>query len=238
MKIWFLLLGLQSWCAFSQPQEISRDLQKIVHSQGAIETPDSFKKEFAESHPRWQSWNDHSVAEPSLSEELDAVEVVLDKVINLGKKMWGVIEAGRPVVNVQSQFANALPVGVRASDLENFSDLQFQSFRLQGVNYFGATVYDVVYTLVHRYGGSYQGRGAYLESVTVLPQRVEVLWGYNVDFKVERVSTVNTGSAENPIASLALETAFRVSTPLQELRTKNIYEFKGNSPTVNSSEVP
>jgi hypothetical protein len=102
---------------------------------------------------------------------------------------------------------------------------------------YGVTVYDVTYTLVHRFGGQYEGRGAYLESVTVLPQHVEVMWGYKLDFFVEKVSAVNIGTRENPVASLALETTLNVSTVLQEMRLKNLHEFRGDSAVVNSTEV-
>ncbi|NDC25924.1 MAG: hypothetical protein EBZ49_17590 [Proteobacteria bacterium] len=136
------------------------------------------------------------------------------------------------------QYANALPAGVaRADQLENFSPLQFRSVRHYGVNLYGVTVYDVTYTLVHRFGGQFEGRGAYLENVTVLPQNVNVLWGYRVDLNVEHVSTVNTGTRENPVASMALETTLNVSTVMQESRVKNLHEFRGDRAEVNSTEI-
>ncbi len=155
--------------------------------------------------------------------------VIIDSLINLGKKVWALIESNKPVVNVNYMYANALPRGVRSSeDLDNFSDLQHASYRLHGENLYGITVYDLTYTLVHRYGGSYEGRGKYLENVAVVPSNLDVLWGYTVDYKVEKVSVVNTGTRENPVGSILLGTNFKVSTIIKSSETHSVYDFRGD----------
>jgi hypothetical protein len=219
---------------FAAPREIQKDAQGVTHFVEEVVTPKEIKLKALQAS-RWR--NGSAASRETFEDEIDSADVIVDKLINLGKKMWKVIENGRPVVTVRHQYANALPFGVRAGELENFSPLQFRSYRHSGVNFYGATVYDVTYTLAHRYGGQYEGRGAYLESVTVLPQEVEVLWGYTVNFLVEDVSTVNLGSRENPIASIAMETTFEVKTVLQELRLKNLHEFRGDAAQVRSTEV-
>jgi hypothetical protein len=237
MKKWlFGLVVLHAVCGAAEI-ELFRDDEGISHRLEEIETASHVKEKAhtlmwrrAESNPK----NENS---GSLLEELDLTSVVLDKVVNLGKKMWTVVENGRPVVNVRSAYANALPSGVRAEDLENFSSLQFRSFRHYGVNLYGVTVYDVTYTLAHRFGGQFNGQGAYIESATVLPQNVEVLWGYNVNLNVEQVSAVNLGTKGNPVASLAMETALTVKTVMKEVRIKHLHEFRGDSAEVRSTEI-
>lgn len=238
MKVLLVILALAPLLTVAEPSQIYSDSEGVVHYQEVFETPEAVKNEISRAWKHGLEMANHSpLADIDLSKELDGVGVIIDKIVNLGKKVWAVVENGRPVVNVNSLFANALPAGARSSELENFSEFQFQSIRHQGVNLYGATVYDVIYTLVHRYGGTYQGRGAYLEGVSVLPQRVEVMWGYNLDLKVEQVSAVNIGDRENPVASLALQTSLNVKTVLQELRLKNIHEFVGNRAEVNSTEL-
>jgi len=237
MKKWlFGLVVLHTVCGAAEI-ELFRDEEGISHRVEEIETTTPVKEKAqtlmrrrAESHPVSENPG-------SLLEELDLAAVVLDKVVNLGKKMWTVVENGRPVVNVKTAYANALPDGVRAEDLENFSALQFRSFRHSGVNLYGVTVYDVTYTLAHRFGGQFNGKGAYIESATVLPENVEVLWGYNVNLNVEQVSAVNSGTKEDPIASLAMETALAVKTVLKETRIKHLHEFRGDSAEVRSTEL-
>lgn len=231
MKTWlFALLVLPVLCLATSVEE-----NKVTHFIEEVETPLEIK-EAVQSEGAWKFEPKGDMDE--ITKELDRTGVIIDKVVNLGKKIWTVIENGKPAVNVKTTYANGLPLGVsRADQLEKFSSLQFRSIRRYGVNLYGVTVYDVTYTLVHRFGGQYEGRGAYLESVTVLPQHVEVMWGYKLDFFVEKVSAVNVGTRENPIASLALETTLNVSTVFQEMRLKNLHEFRGDSADVNSTEI-
>ena len=230
MKALLTFIFVLPTLVLSQPRSLKTDDQGITHFLEEVKTPHTIQAQ-AKSMSSWRT------NRGTLEEELDRSNVVLDKIINLGKKVWSVIESGRPKVNVKYQYANALPFGTRAEDLENFSPLQFRSYRHFGQNFYGATVYDVTYTLVHRYGGEFEGRGAYLENVTILPQEVSVLWGYTVNFTVENVSTVNLGDRENPIASIAMETAFEVKTVMQDLRIRNLYEFRGDDGQVRSTEL-
>ncbi|MFM8269701.1 MAG: hypothetical protein ACKN9V_05880 [Pseudomonadota bacterium] len=212
MKKWLLgLLVFQMVCGAAQ-SELLIDEQGVSHVREEIETSLPVKEKAKNWMLRRRETGPSNENSGGLLEELDLASVVVDKIVNLGKKVWTVVENGRPVVKVNSSYANALPAGVRAEDLENFSSLQFRSFRHYGVNLYGVTVYDVTYTVAHRYGGQFQGRGAYIESATVLPQQVQVLWGYNVKLNVEDVSTVNLGTKENPVASIAMETELTVST--------------------------
>lgn len=237
MKKWLLALVIFQTVGGAVDFELFRDEQGVSHRREEIETLSPVKETAQKLMSRRAEPKSTNENPGGLTEELDLASVLLDKIINLGKKVWTVIENGRPVVKVESTYANALPSGVRAEDLENFSPLQFKSYRQYGVNLYGATVYDVTYTVAHRFGGQYEGQGAYLESVTVLPQHVEVLWGYNVNLTVDRVSTVNLGSKENPVASIVMETALSVKTVLQDIRMKNLYEFRGDSAEVRSTEL-
>lgn len=167
--------------------------------------------------------------------DIPAVEVVFDQLVNLGKKVWALVENNKPAVNVNYMYANALPKGVRSSEeLDSFSELQHVSYRVHGENLYGVTVYDLTYSLVHRYGGSYQGRGKFLENVAVVPSALEVSWGYTVNYNVEKVSVVNTGTRENPVGAVLLETNFKVSTVLKSLETHSVYDFRGDSAQVTA----
>ncbi|NBV50397.1 hypothetical protein EBR78_04155 [bacterium] len=226
MKKVALLVSLLQCGLWAAPILVQTDEAGIRHFVEAVQTPEPVKEKI-QLQSGWRTFSD----------EVDAAGVLVDKIVNLGKKFWAVIESGRPVVNVNTQYANALPTGVRASELEGFSQLQFKSFRHQGVNFYGVTVYDVTYTLAHRYGGKYQGQGAYIESATVLPQEVYVAWGYKVNLEVAEVSTVNLGSRENPVASIAMETRFRVQTVLQDFQLNHLHEFRGDRAEISSTEV-
>ena len=170
--------------------------------------------------------------------ERDPLSLVeINEIINIGQKIWKIIEANKPVLNVKFDYANALPKGIESSDeLEGFSNIQMKSRRLYGKNLYGATVYDLTYTAVHRFGGSYEGHGQYLENVTILPQNIDVLWGYTVNLAVNRVSTVNVGTKSKPIASILMELDMDVSTVMKTSQVKKLIQFRGDSPEVITSE--
>jgi len=161
----------------------------------------------------------------------------INEIINLGEKIWKIIEKNKPVLNVKYAYANAVPKVIKGpEELEGFSSMQYKSFRKFGKNGFGSTVFDVTYTLAHRYNGTYQGRGKFLDAVTVLPHKMDVLWGYTVNFNVNRISTANVGSEKEPVASVAMEMDFQVATVIKASQYRNLYEFRGDTARVTSIE--
>lgn len=191
---------------------------EIQHFSEEIAVPAGFNEKAIQFDSTWS---------PSRDGEL---LVEIEQIINIGKKIWKIIEANQPVLNVKYQYANALPKGIKTSeDLEGFSNLNTRGFHVWGTNLYGVRVYDLEYVAVHRHGGSYQGAGRYVENATVLPQHVEVAWGYTMNYGVTNVSTVNVGTKENPIASLLLETELSVSTVLKKSQSRQVFEFRGDS---------
>lgn len=159
----------------------------------------------------------------------DAVN--LDFVVNMGKKVWSVVEAGQPVLSEGHDYASALPQGIaKSSELRGFSSLEYKSYRLISENYFGMHVVDVVLTVAHRFGGNYKGEGQYLSDVTVIPSDINVLWGYTLDVGVDNIRVANIGKQDAPVAGLSLETAIKVSTVFQKSVTRRLIDFRGDSP--------
>lgn len=163
----------------------------------------------------------------------------LDTIINLGKKIWDIIAKNKPVANVKYDFSNALPEGVKSGmELQSFTGLQFKSFRVWGTNYFGANVYNVVYTVVFRYDGNVGGKGKYLDALSIVPQKLDVAWGYTVEFKVNKVSVSNVGTREAPIASSVMEAYMKVATVLSLSEDRFLYEIRGDSEKMREYAPP
>jgi len=168
---------------------------------------------------------------------LTEVEVYVDRVINLGKKIWKVIADNAPVVNVKYDYANAIPEGLKSSSrLSGFSDLNYDTWRIRSKNGFGVEVINVVYSVVHQHGGTYNGVGKYLESVSVVPQNVDVSWGFNVSFEVRQVSTTNVGTSEAPVASMVLETLYHSKTVFRDRQMRQVFHIRGDRAEVLTVE--
>lgn len=151
-------------------------------------------------------------------------------IVNIGRMIWQLIVNNQPYIHTKYMYATAIPSGVDdISALTGFSDMQFRSFRYSGKNVLGKKMFDVTYTLVHQYGGNYKGNGKYLVNTTVVPNKVDVLWGYTMNVAVENVSAMNVGTMESPVGGLTLEVAFQLETVIRKLHYRNLYAFRGDA---------
>lgn len=170
---------------------------------------------------------------PEIIKGLANGEIILDQIINIGEKIWDLVELGKPKVSVGFRYAHAMPEGIRTpNQLDNFTDMKFKSHRLTYQNLLGVKVFDITYTTVHQHGGSLVGQGQYLGNVTVLPSNLSVAWGYNVSVDVQEVGVFNMGTQEAPIAGLLLQMSTNVSTALKTEMTNTLFSFRGDSETV------
>lgn len=229
MKNLFVLLLLGFGCLVRGAQSdlmIEHHVEEIPLSSSMEE---AISKEISIS-PRSSNYSGKEL--PGLDEGEDSF-VEADKILNLGSRIWKVIEKNQPVLSVKHLYANGLPKGVQSSeDLDGFSDVNATAFRVWGRNLFGVKVYDVEYVAVHRHGGSYRGVGKYIENAAVIPTHIHVLFGYTLNYSVSSVNVVNIGTRENPVASLLLEAEIYVSTVLQKTVVREVFSFRGDSPDV------
>lgn len=156
---------------------------------------------------------------------------VLDSIINIGTKVWNIIVANKPVVDVKNQYATALPEGVKGwSSMGGWRAPQGTIYGLVAKNAYGGTVINVRYQVLRTAGGSYKGIGKYLTAVTVEPLLVEVAWGYkfSMDAAVPDSSVVNVGTTENPVAAMMPQLSWRISTPIKDSQGKGVYYIQGD----------
>lgn len=144
-------------------------------------------------------------------------EISWDQIVNIGQKVWEIVQAGKPVVHMETPVANALPRGLTCwTDLEHWQAPRTQTYEVKYENGFGMEVVKFKFRLHYTYGGGKADRGQYLANVAVLPAELNVLWGYNFDAKVEVQPALNLGSKENPMAGLELNVRWTVKTVMKE----------------------
>ena len=156
---------------------------------------------------------------------IDAIDVIIDKIINIGKKIWAIVDAGRPVVNVKVDTANALPAGVHCWDeLENWQAPTSKLYQVVYENGFGASVVTYAFRVSFISGGSYHGQGKYITLATVQPANIEVSWGFRFDAVATVPMVFNQGTKTDPLAGMQLAMNWKVSSPLQEIqRAENFF---------------
>ena len=164
---------------------------------------------------------------------LNAVELILDQIINIGKKIFNVINNGRPVVNIKLDTANALPKGLTCwSDLANWNIPQSKVYNVQYENGFGMTVVDFSYRVTYTAGGSADGVGKYITNATFMPANVSVAWGFQFDANAAIPSVFNTGSKNNPVAGMQMNMEWKVTSPVSYEQGTETYFVSGENKLV------
>lgn len=164
---------------------------------------------------------------------LDTIEVIVDKIINIGKKIFVVVEAGKPVVNLKLDTANALPQGLTCwSDLSGWQFPQSKVYNVKYKNAYGMTVVDYTYRVTYTAGGSVDGIGKYITNATFQPANIYVAWGFEFDASAVIPSVFNTGSRQDPVAGMQMNMQWKVTSPLAHAQSTETYFVSGENKLV------
>ena len=156
---------------------------------------------------------------------------VLDQIINIGQKIWKIIADNKPVVDVKTQYATALPKGSTGwQDIGGWHPPVGTIYELSAKNAYGMQMIHLRYQVLRTYGGSYQGKGKYLTAVTVEPLLVEVVWGYHLsmDASVPDSSIVNVGTSQDPVAGMMATLNWHISTVIKDSQGQGLYFLQGD----------
>jgi hypothetical protein len=151
-------------------------------------------------------------------------------IIDLLFKAWNIVKDGAPVVNIGSKNASALPYvsSGRWEVLSGWKSERSITYRIVVGNVYGIDTVDFEYKVNLIYGGNVGGKGKYIASARVIPSKVDVLWGYNLDVTVEVPNVYNVATPENPVAAITLDVNYKVSTILRSTSYTNSYELRGD----------
>jgi hypothetical protein len=160
---------------------------------------------------------------------IDEVDVIIDKIINLGKKVWAVIELGRPVVNLKSDVATALPEGAKCwSALTRWKNPDSQTYKMVFKNTYGVEVVSFEYRIIYLHSGEVNGKGKYIGYATSVPANIRVLYGFNLNVNTVVPTVYNMGSSSNPVAGMQMDLKWQLSTVASENRGTVSYVIDGN----------
>jgi hypothetical protein len=166
---------------------------------------------------------------------IDEIAMYVDGLIAIGKKIWPIIDAGRPVINtaglVPALSVLPFPDGSRTKpemyEMANWSIPKAVSYRVSYKNYFNSEVIGFTYTVFFQYNGSYKGNGKYLTSIKVQASQIYASWGFNFDATSELISVSNVGTEENPIASAIIQISYKARGLLNETRNAQSFYVDG-----------
>jgi hypothetical protein len=170
--------------------------------------------------------------DPALHSVITTTElanVALDQIINLGKKMWSIIESNQPVVNVISDRANAIPFGIQNWEhMQQWQTPISKMFRVTYRNFCGQPDVEFTYRLLYTPGGSVSGRGQYLANIAVIPAELTVNKGLNFNVQVTVGSITNSGTLESPIASAEIHVCWQLKNWAKQTQSCHSFYIRGD----------
>ncbi len=174
-------------------------------------------------------YTDSSDANDSVN-PLNVIELIVDQIINIGKKIFAIVDAGRSVVNVKLDTANALPAGLTCwSDLSGWNIPQSKVYNVTYENGFGMAVVDFSYRVTYTAGGTADGVGKYITNATFMPANLSVAWGFDFDATAQIPSVFNTGSKRDPVAGMQMNMEWKVTSPVAYESATESYFVSGEN---------
>ncbi len=163
--------------------------------------------------------------------DLAGVLVNIDSIVNIASKIWAIVEANAPVVNIDTKYATAYPQGVTsAAQLAGWSRPKSYTYSFYAENLYGMTMIDCTYKMSFTYGGAYKGKGKFLTGVAVIPSKVTAGWGYKfyMNAAVPDSTIANVGTDADPVAAMQMKLSWIMKTVLKEVDGASIYYVEGS----------
>ncbi|HLE10104.1 MAG TPA: hypothetical protein VI754_02545 [Bacteriovoracaceae bacterium] len=175
-----------------------------------------------------------TVTNPTPVNPLDQVIAEIEKLLAIGQKIWKIIENGRPVINTSYIPAVKVIPKVVSEDsratfdsMDNWSEPKYKKYALIYKNLYGMSVVNFQYIVHFEYDGQYEGKGHYLNAVSITVSNISVLWGYKFDVETELIGISNRGTNENPIAAATLKITHKVETSIKNENITTIFDIDG-----------
>lgn len=165
--------------------------------------------------------------------------VSIDQIVNYFFKFWDLIERNRPVMTVNSKYANAVPgnIGSEWQLMTGWKTERSFKYRVVYENSFGIEVVDLEYQVKLIYGGRYMNSGYYIASVRAIPIEAKVLVGFTLDVNAEVSNVWNAGTPENPIAAIQLDVTWMVKSVTKLLMKTESYHLQGDGQIINTADM-
>ncbi|MBI3549959.1 MAG: hypothetical protein HY078_13055 [Elusimicrobia bacterium] len=160
--------------------------------------------------------------------------VDIGAIVNTLLKVWDIIKANAPVVDITRHYANAMPEGATWTRMAGWKPPEGKDYSFKATNKFGGSVVEVKYQVLRTYGGGYVGtdgvkRGKYLTGVTIQPLNVYVAWGYRFSMKASVPDVINVSeTTQDPIAGMTVNVLWTIDTPLQHQEGTGVYYVQGD----------
>ena len=153
------------------------------------------------------------------------------ELVALGEDIYRLVQKGKPVNKTSYAPISVIPrLGngyVDIFDTEGWKMPTKTTYEIIYKNFYGMEVVKYRYSVIFSYGGSYQGKGAYLTAAQIVPEIIETLFGYTFSATMKLGGVQNHGTKENPIAGAILAMEYTVETVIKASLETDSYHITG-----------
>ncbi len=153
------------------------------------------------------------------------------ELVALGEALYQLILKGKPSVKTEYAPISVLPrVSGKPVDIfetEGWSTPEKRTYEVKYENLYGVVIVDFKFSVFYSHGGTYNGVGAYLTSVQVVPENVKVLWGWALDASMRLGGIQNQGTRENPVAGATIILQHTTSSMLANVQKTTSFFITG-----------
>ncbi len=182
-------------------------------------TNDSFESDIMTSiHDKNLKLKDIS----NLSEQADPIGragrviYVAKDLVALGEDVYRLVIKGKPTNQNSYAPISVIPSSngkaVDILDTDGWREPVKHTYKVVYENLYGIEVVAFCYSVIYSYGGSYNGKGAYLTAIQIVPESVRTLFGFDFKATMKLGGIQNQGSKEFPEAGATIVLDYSVSS--------------------------
>jgi hypothetical protein len=154
--------------------------------------------------------------QPSRTDKVGKVISVARDLVALGEDVYRLVIKGKPSNTSSYAPIRVIPrvngAAVDMLDTEGWSAPVKRTYQIDYENLYGITVVSYRYSIIYSYNGSYDGKGAYLTAVQIVPENVRTLFGFDFTATMKLGGIQNQGTKAYPIAGATILMEYTVSS--------------------------
>ncbi len=150
------------------------------------------------------------------TERAGKVISVARDLVALGEDIYKLVIKGKPTNQTSYAPISIIPrvsgEAVDILDTERWSMPVKRTYQVIYRNLYDVAVVTFRYSVIYSSHGQYNGKGAYLTAVQIIPESVRTLFGFDFTATMKLGGIQNQGTRENPIAAATLLMEYTVSS--------------------------
>jgi hypothetical protein len=158
--------------------------------------------------------NERGMVDPT--EKVGKVITIARNLVALGEDIYRLVIKGKPSNSTSYAPISVVPVVngqiTDILDTENWLPPVQKTYEVAFKNGYGINVVVFRYSVLYSYGGSFQGKGAYLTAVQIVPESVRTLFGFDFTATMKLGGIINEGTVNDPVAGATLLMEYTVSS--------------------------